>query len=37
MNPEQFEPVVLEAPIRKEKTWVYPWIGILFSAWPWAS
>jgi len=31
MNPEKFEPVVLEAPIRKEKTWVYPWIGILFG------
>ena len=29
MNPEQFELVVLEAPVRKEKTWVYPWIGIL--------
>jgi uncharacterized membrane-anchored protein YhcB (DUF1043 family) len=25
MNPEQCEP------IRKEKTWVYPWIGILFG------
>lgn len=31
MNPEQFEPVVLEAPLRKERTWVYPWIGILFG------
>ena len=31
MNPEQFEPVVLEALIRKEKTWVYPWIGVLFG------
>jgi signal transduction histidine kinase len=31
MNPEQFEPVVLEAPIRQERTWVYPWIGILFG------
>lgn len=31
MNPEQFELVVLEAPIRKEKTWVYPWIGVLFG------
>jgi len=31
MNPEKFEPVVLEAPIRKEKTWVYPWIGVVFG------
>ena len=31
MNPEQFEPVVLAAPIRKERTWVYPWIGVLFG------
>ncbi len=31
MNPEQFEPMGLEAPIRQERTWVYPWIGILFG------
>jgi signal transduction histidine kinase len=31
MNPDQLEPVVLEAPLRKERTWVYPWIGILFG------
>ena len=31
MNPEQFEPTGLEAPIRQERTWVYPWIGVLFG------
>jgi uncharacterized membrane-anchored protein YhcB (DUF1043 family) len=31
MNPEQFEPTGLEAPSRQERTWVYPWIGILFG------
>jgi len=31
MNPEQCEPAVLEALIRKERTWVYPLIGILFG------
>ncbi|HEY9072607.1 MAG TPA: GAF domain-containing protein [Desulfobaccales bacterium] len=31
MNPEKFEPMGLEAPIRQERTWVYPWIGILFG------
>jgi len=31
MNHELFEPVVLEAPLRKERTWVYPWIGIVFG------
>jgi putative methionine-R-sulfoxide reductase with GAF domain len=31
MNPEQFEPMGLKAPIRQERTWVYPWIGILFG------
>ena len=31
MNPEQFEPMGLEAPIRQERTWVYPWIGVLFG------
>jgi len=30
MNPEQCDPAVLEALIRK-KTWFYPWIGILFG------
>ena len=31
MNLEQFEPVVLEAPIHKEKTWIYPVLGVLFG------
>ena len=31
MNPEQFEPMGLEAPSRQERTWVYPWIGVLFG------
>jgi uncharacterized membrane-anchored protein YhcB (DUF1043 family) len=31
MNPDQFESKGLEAPIRQERTWVYPWIGILFG------
>lgn len=31
MNPKRFEPVGLEALIRQERTWVYPWIGILFG------
>jgi signal transduction histidine kinase len=31
MNPEQCEPGALEALIRKKRTWVYPWIGILFG------
>ena len=31
MNSDQFEQCVLDAPIRKERTWVYPWIGILFG------
>ena len=31
MNPEQFEPAGLEAPNRRERTWVYPWIGILLG------
>ncbi|HEX9884668.1 MAG TPA: GAF domain-containing protein [Desulfobaccales bacterium] len=29
MNPEQCDPAVLEALIRKKRTWLYPWIGIL--------
>ena len=31
MNPKQFEPMGLEASIRQERTWVYPWIGVLFG------
>jgi uncharacterized membrane-anchored protein YhcB (DUF1043 family) len=31
MNPEQCDPAVLETLIRKERTWVYPLIGILFG------
>ena len=31
MNPEPCDPAFLEALIRKERTWVYPWIGILFG------
>jgi len=31
MNPDQYESMSLEAPIRQERTWVYPWIGILFG------
>lgn len=31
MNHKPINPVVLEATIRKEKTWVYPWIGTLFG------
>jgi len=31
MNPEQCQPAVLESPLRQERTWVYPWIGILFG------
>jgi uncharacterized membrane-anchored protein YhcB (DUF1043 family) len=29
MNPEEIRPVVLEAPIRRERTWFYPWMGLL--------
>jgi signal transduction histidine kinase len=28
MNDETINPVVLKSPFRKEKTWVYPWIGV---------
>jgi signal transduction histidine kinase len=28
MNDEPINPVVLKAPIHKEKTWAYPWIGV---------
>ncbi|MBM4273552.1 MAG: GAF domain-containing protein [Deltaproteobacteria bacterium] len=31
MNLEQCAPAVLEALIRQKRTWVYPWIGILFG------
>ncbi len=31
MNDEVITPVVLKAPIRKENTWVYPWIGVVFG------
>ncbi len=31
MNPEEIKPVVLEAPTRRERTWFYPWIGLLFG------
>ncbi len=31
MNPELCQPAVLESPLRQERTWVYPWIGILFG------
>jgi signal transduction histidine kinase len=31
MNDEPIIPVVLKAPTRKEKTWVYPWIGVGFG------
>ena len=31
MNGEPINPVVLKAPIHKEKTWVYPWIGVVLG------
>jgi signal transduction histidine kinase len=31
MNPEKINPVVLEAPFHKERTWVYPWVGVMFG------
>ncbi len=31
MNPENMEPVVLEAPTHRERTWVYPWLGVGFG------
>jgi signal transduction histidine kinase len=31
MNPEKIKPVVLEAPVRKKRTWVYPWLGVLLG------
>ncbi|MFA4904086.1 MAG: hypothetical protein WC600_15245 [Desulfobaccales bacterium] len=32
MEPEEIKPVVLEAQTRRERTWFYPWIGVLFGA-----
>ncbi|MCL4500737.1 MAG: ATP-binding protein [Deltaproteobacteria bacterium] len=31
MNDEPIVPVVLKAPIHREKTWTYPWIGVVFG------
>ena len=31
MNPEPLEPIVLEAPTHKERTRLYPWIGLVFG------
>ena len=31
MNPEQSEPMGLETPSSQERTWFYPWIGVLFG------
>ncbi len=31
MNDEPINPVVLKSPVRKEKTWVYPWIGVVLG------
>ena len=31
MNDETINPVVLKSPIHKEKTWFYPWIGVVFG------
>jgi signal transduction histidine kinase len=31
MNDEAIIPVVLKAPCHREKTWAYPWIGVLFG------
>lgn len=31
MNSEPITPVVLKAPVHKERTWLYPWIGVLFG------
>src|SRR3974390_3104115 len=31
MKEEPITLVVLSAPIRKEKTWTYPWIGVIFG------
>jgi signal transduction histidine kinase len=32
MNDEPVNPVVLKSPVHKEKTWVYPWIGVALGA-----
>jgi hypothetical protein len=31
MNDEPINPVVLKSPFHKERTWVYPWVGIVFG------
>ena len=31
MKDESLKPVVLQAPVHQEKTWIYPWIGVLFG------
>jgi len=31
MNDEFINPVVLKSPFHKEKTWVYPWIGVVLG------
>ncbi len=31
MSDDPINPVVLNSPIRKEKTWVYPWIGVVLG------
>lgn len=32
MEPERIEPVLLKAPSRRERTWFYPWLGLLLGA-----
>ena len=29
MNPEPIKPVYFEVPSRGERTWVYPWLGLI--------
>lgn len=31
MNPQSLTPVVLKAPVRKERTCAYPWIGVVLG------
>lgn len=31
MSDEPINPVVLKSPMRKEKTWVYPWLGVVLG------
>lgn len=31
MNHESIKPVVLKAPVRKERTWAYPWLGVVLG------